>query len=69
MMPKDHKNITILEALDWTEKNCMFDDVRKRMRSRAVAYRLYEALKKAVGRIQELEQELKDVKISTTEST
>lgn len=37
---KDHSNLTYNEAVDWTIKNCQYADVRKRLRSRAVAWQL-----------------------------
>lgn len=44
---KDYRNITLEDAVQWTVKNCMMDDVRKRLMSRAVAYVLAAQLKYA----------------------
>lgn len=37
---KDYSNISIEEAINWTLNNCQYNDVRKRLRSRAVAWKL-----------------------------
>lgn len=33
--------MNLQEALLWIEKNCMYNDVRKRLKSRAVGYTMY----------------------------
>jgi hypothetical protein len=65
MSKKEIPEPTIEEAMDWVAKNCMFADVRKRMRSRAVAYilgmcivSLSEELTKAQTEIEELKKKL-----------
>ena len=51
IIDKDHSHISYKEAVDWTIKNCSYNDVRKRLRSRAVAWTL-------LHRINELETKL-----------
>ena len=65
MSKKEIPEPTIEEAMDWVDKNCCFADVRKRMRSRAVAYILglyiiflSEELTKAKAEIEELKKKL-----------
>lgn len=60
-MSKENKcfrNMTMQEAIAWTEKNCSFADVRNRLASRMVAYLFYEALKQGSTYVQSIEQEL-----------
>lgn len=40
MSNQDHSKITLKEAQDWVEQQCRFEHNRKRLRSRAVAWRL-----------------------------
>jgi len=56
---KDYRNMGITEAVQWTRKNCMFEDVRMRIASRQVAYVLLNELANAGRYIQELEAKLK----------
>ena len=44
MVTKDHSQITLVEAVEWTMQNCNFKDVRRRLKSRAVAHTLLTAL-------------------------
>jgi hypothetical protein len=62
-MPKlkpnpDYSKITLPEALEWVETNCKFYDVIKRLRSRAVAYKLYVALQRALEENTELKNKI-----------
>jgi len=58
----DHRNITIHEAVAWTDKNCTLDDVRKRLRSRSVAFILLKHLRESVIYINTLENELTELR-------
>lgn len=59
---KDHRDITINEAMQWIDKQCHHEDVRKRLKSRAVAYKVGTYLLIAMSKIAELEAELKILK-------
>ena len=37
---KDYRSITIDEAMAWVDEYCFYEDVRKRLKSRAVAWRI-----------------------------
>lgn len=58
---KDHRNMPLTEVIDWVNKNCTMDDVRKRLKSRSVAYILACHLKEAVKYISELEERIKEL--------
>ena len=57
---KDYRDISLQEVVDWVSKNCLMEDVRKRLKSRSVAYILACHLKEAVSYIAVLEKELKN---------
>tara|TARA_R110000868_G_scaffold343736_1_gene604706 strand:- start:271 stop:477 length:207 start_codon:yes stop_codon:yes gene_type:complete len=59
---KDYREITIEESMQWIDHNCYLDDVRKRLKSRAVAYKVGTYLLMAMGHIEELEKEIKILK-------
>lgn len=44
MSNQDHSTITLQEAQEWVEQQCRFEHNRKRLRSRAVAWRLNEEI-------------------------
>ena len=44
MSNQDCSKITLQEAQDWVEKQCRFEHTRKRLRSRAVAWKLNEEI-------------------------
>jgi hypothetical protein len=53
---KDYRSITIDEAMDWVDKNCGHDDVRKQLKSRAVAWRIGTHLLIAINYVADLEK-------------
>lgn len=59
---KDYRDITINEAMQWIDKQCQYEDVRKRLMSRAVAYKVGTYLLIAMNKIAELEAELRELK-------
>jgi len=59
---RDYRTMTLPHVVEWVEKNCLLDDVRKRLKSRSVAYILACHLKEAVSYISHLEAELKQLK-------
>lgn len=59
---KDYRDITINEAMQWIDKQCQHEDVRKRLMSRAVAYKVGTYLLIAMNKIAELEAELRELK-------
>lgn len=59
---KDYRNMTFQEAVEWVQKNVLpYDDVRKRVRSRQVAYLLYNAVADASKYAHFLEQKIKEL--------
>ena len=54
---KDFSKTTLDEAIDWTLKNCSMNDVRKRLRSRAVAWVLLKQINNLQTELQQLKQE------------
>lgn len=59
---KDYRDITIEQAMQWIDKQCHHEDVRKRLMSRAVAYKVGTYLLMAMNKIAELEAEIKKLK-------
>jgi hypothetical protein len=55
---KDYRSITINEATDWVDKNCVHDEVRKRLKSRAVAWRIGTHLLIAINYVADLEKRI-----------
>ena len=55
---KDHRSITIDEAMAWVDKNCFHEDVRKRLKSRAVAWRIGTHLLIAINYVADLEKRI-----------
>lgn len=60
-MSKDYRTLTLEETVQWVHDNCSFDDVRKRLKSRSVAYILAYKLSEAVEYIQHLELRIKEL--------
>jgi hypothetical protein len=58
---KDYRSITIGEAMDWVAKNCVHDDVRKRLKSRAVAWRIGTHLLIAINYVADLEKRITEL--------
>ena len=61
MSEKDFSQTTLEESISWTEKNCRFADVRKRIKSRSVAWMLLKHLKEAIIYINQLEIKIKEL--------
>lgn len=59
---RDYSNITIDQAMEWIDKQCLYEHTRKRIKSRAVAYKVGTYLLMAMNHIEELEAELKKLK-------
>lgn len=59
---KDFRDITINQAMQWIDDKCHHEDVRKRLMSRAVAYKVGTYLLIAMNKIAELEAEIKKLK-------
>lgn len=62
MTEKDYRTMTFEQATIWVTDNCRFEDVRKRIRSRQVAWLLYTALQKLIEYCKKIENELKEYK-------
>ena len=58
---KDYSNITVEEALEWTRTHCSMNNVRTRMKSRAVAWVLLATIVEAVDYIEYLETKLMEL--------
>ena len=48
--------------MEWIDKQCLYEHTRKRIKSRAVAYKVGTYLLMAMNHIEELEAELKKLK-------
>lgn len=66
---KDFRNMNLVQAMDWTKKNCEMEDVRKRMASRSVAWILLKNLEQIVAYTRALEAELTLKRLNPTEQT
>jgi hypothetical protein len=53
-----YRSITIDEAMEWVDKNCFHEDVRKRLKSRAVAWRIGTHLLIAINYVADLEKRI-----------
>ena len=62
-MKKDYSDITLEEAITWTQTNCKYEDVRKKIKSRAVVSIMYSALLEAVRYIIVLEERIKELEV------
>jgi uncharacterized small protein (DUF1192 family) len=58
---KDYRSITIDEAMAWVDKNCFHEDVRKRLKSRAVAWRIGTHLLIAINYVADLEKRIAEL--------
>lgn len=56
MSEQDHSNITLEESITWVNAQCRFEHNRKRLRSRAVAWRLYQELLALQDKLIELDK-------------
>ena len=54
MSEKDYTNITLEESLAWVHAQCRFEHNRKRLRSRAVAWRLHEEIERLTKELETL---------------
>jgi hypothetical protein len=55
---KDYRSITIDEAMEWVDKNCVSEDARKQLKSRAVAWRIGTLLLIAINYVADLEKRI-----------
>lgn len=55
---KDYRSITIDEAMEWVDKNCVSEDARKQLKSRAVAWRIGTHLLIAINYVADLEKRI-----------
>ena len=58
---KDYRSITIDEAMEWVDKNCVSEDARKRLKSRAVAWRIGTHLLIAINYVADLEKRITEL--------
>lgn len=54
----DYRSITIDEAMEWVDKNCVSEDARKQLKSRAVAWRIGTHLLIAINYVADLEKRI-----------
>jgi hypothetical protein len=58
MTKEDYRSITIDEAMEWVDKNCVSEDARKQLKSRAVAWRIGTHLLIAINYVADLEKRI-----------
>ena len=58
---KDYRSITIDEAMAWVDKNCFYEDARKQLKSRAVAWRIGTHLLIAINYVADLEKRITEL--------
>ena len=58
MTKEDYRSITIDEAMAWVDEYCFHEDVRKRLKSRAVAWRIDTHLLIAINYVADLEKRI-----------
>ena len=58
---KDYRSITIDEAMAWVDEYCFYEDVRKRLKSRAVAWRIGTHLLIAINYVADLEKRITEL--------
>lgn len=58
-MEKDFRKMTLDQAVTWTMQTCKFDDVRKRIRSKAVAWILLKHITELAEYTKSLEAQIK----------
>ena len=63
---KDYRSITIDEAMEWVDKNCVSEDARKQLKSRAVAWRIGTHLLIAINYVEDLEKRIVELEVELT---